>query len=148
MGIDEFMVELIDLFWNRYDNNITEGWFDIEIKGTFGIDVFASDFPKSKGYEIYKGRKAELLLIRLEDLRRCARKAFKEFLDIEDFNLVDSNIAKKKEYYHIYKRFLDTIVLSETYLDEIYSIKWVKQFYSDDEITELKTKWRKKSTHA
>ena len=47
------MLELRDLFFARLNHDSPLVFFDRELKGVFGIDVFASEFSKSKGFKIY-----------------------------------------------------------------------------------------------
>ena len=135
--------ELTDLFLSRVRHNSPLVFFDRELKAIFGIDVFAREFPEANGYDIYEGEKADVLLIRLEDLNRCAREAFHEFLYIEDFALVDTNIGSEKEYAPIYKKFKQTVTLPETYMNDMYQSKYVQHFYSQEEIRRFERIWRK-----
>ena len=89
--------ELIELFLEKYPHKVPLTWFDSEMKSVFGIDVFSSDFPKSRGYKIYKEEHADLLLMRSEDINKCVSEAFKEFLDINNFTLVNANTSSEKD---------------------------------------------------
>ena len=65
-------------------------WFDSQVKSipAFGIDVYATPFPHEIGYKIYPGAaQANLLLIRLENLKECAERAMQEFLGLKNFSL-------------------------------------------------------------
>lgn len=135
--------ELTDLFLSRVRHNSPLVFFDRELKAIFGIDVFAREFPKANGYDIYEGEKADVLLIRLEDLNRCAREAFHEFLYLEDFALADTNIGSEKEYAPIYKKFKQTVTLPETYMNDMYQSKYMQHFYSQEEIKRFERIWRK-----
>jgi hypothetical protein len=116
-------------------------FFDIQLQPIFGIDVFGSEFSQSKGYKIYKGERADLLLIRLESLDQCARDAFKAFLDVDDFVLLKANTAKEKEYAPLYQKFRESITFSDAYVDQMYTSKYMRHFYTQDEITRFKSKW-------
>ena len=118
-------------------------FFDIQLHPIFGIDVFGSGFPQSKGYKVYRGEKADLLLIRLESLDQCAREAFKAIMAIEDLKLLNSNVADEKDYATLYRKFLESISLPEDYVDPIYASKYMEHFYTQDEIDRLRSKWCK-----
>lgn len=144
MKSEEIIEELIAIFlekvrWHEYPLT----WFDVELKGVFGIDVFASDFPIEKGYEIYKGEHGDALVLRLENLNECAQDAFKEFLNIDGFTLIEGNISSEKAYYPIYQKFLDSVVLPDFYVRRMYTSKYARHFYSEEEITKFKAKWSK-----
>jgi hypothetical protein len=104
--------------------------------------VFSSDFPKSKGYKIYEGDKVDILLIRLENLNQCAREAFKDFLNIDNFTLINTNIGSEKDYAPIYKKFRDAIALPDSYIDEMYNSKYARHFYTEAEINKFRARWR------
>jgi hypothetical protein len=132
---------LKNLFFERLNHNSPLVFFDNEIKTVFGIDIYSSEFPKSKGYKIYSGEKADLLIIRLEDLNRCIHQALYEFLNLNEINLVNTNIGSEKEYASIYSRFKNYIILPESYIDKMYQSKYMLHFYGEEEIRQLKTKW-------
>jgi hypothetical protein len=85
------------------------------------------------------------LLLRLENLSKCAQDAFKEFLNIEQFTLIEANISREKAYYAAYEEFLDSVVLPAWYIEETYTLKYVQHFYSEEEINAFKAKWYKKN---
>jgi len=133
--------ELIEIFFKKYKHDIAMGYFDRELKGTFNIDLFASEFPTVKGYKVYRGKEVDVLLIRLEDLDDCFTEAIKEFLDIEDIPLVNKNVSQQKDYADIYQMFKDAICLPESYLDQMYSSKFARHFYSETELVRFRAKW-------
>lgn len=134
--------ELVRLFFERLYHDRPLVFFDEELKTVFGVDVFASDFPVSRGYKIYEGERADVLLVRLESLNRCARDAFKEFLGIEDFALVNANVGGDKAYSSLYERCKESIVLPQAYIDRMYDSKYMLHFYCDEEIAGFRAKWR------
>jgi len=133
--------ELIDLFFDRLVHERPLRYFDDEIKTVFGIDVFASGFPLDKGYSVYQGEYADLLLIRLEDLDKCANTVFKQFLGLDDFKLVQANIASDKVYAPLYKAFKRSVRFPEDYVREMYESAYARQFYSDEEIRGFRQGW-------
>lgn len=147
-GIDDSrystkVATLRDLFAQRghkYDEYAST-WFETELRALFGLDVFATDFPKGKGYAIYSAEKADVLLIRLEDLDRCHLDAFEEFLDIENLRLVSANVAREKGHYPVYREFVRTVEFSAEFLEETYSGNVVRHFYTPDEISGFITQW-------
>ncbi|NQT91098.1 MAG: hypothetical protein HQ558_07585 [Candidatus Omnitrophica bacterium] len=116
-------------------------WFDKELKDVFSVDVYASDFNKEAGYKIYSSDKGDILLIRLEDLSRCAREAFQEFLGIENFSLSKDNIGDKKWYSALYRWLLDSIIIPRDDLDRIYSSRYARRFYTEEEIAGFRKRW-------
>jgi hypothetical protein len=118
-------------------------WFDQELKPTFGIDVFGIEFPVNQGYAIYDSQQAEVLLLRLEDLDRCAPVAFREFLGIENFKIVRTNTGDRKAYSDLYKAFLTSLTLPRHYVESMYNSKYTRYFYTEHEIQAFLGKWAK-----
>ncbi|GJQ58180.1 MAG: hypothetical protein SCALA701_09810 [Candidatus Scalindua sp.] len=137
------MESLKSLFFEKCAHNESLTFLDNELKSVFGVDVFESEFPKSEGYRIYEGEQVDVLLIRLESLNDCAKKAFNEFLNIEDFTLVNINIGSEKDYAYLYQKFKELVVLPDTYIDKMYRSKYAQHFYSKEEIDRFITKWRR-----
>jgi hypothetical protein len=137
----ENMDRLAELFFERLNHDTPLTFLDHELNGVFGIDVFASEFPTSKGYKIYRDERTDVLLIRLENLNECARDAFREFLGITEFALINTNVGSDKEYASLYKRFRDSIVLPQTYVDRMYMSEYTRHFYSTEEIAKFRAKW-------
>ena len=104
-------------------------------------DVFAQPFPTSKGYHIYSGANADLLLLRLEDLDRCAGVAFKEFLNIDGFSIESANVSADKEYGSEYSEFTRKLTLPASYIDHMYQSRFMRHFYSADERERFRLKW-------
>jgi hypothetical protein len=129
------------LFLERMNHNSPLEFFERELKGVFGIDIYQSAFPKSIGYKIYHDKIADVLVIRLENLNECAYKAFKEFLDIDNFSLIVENVSTDKIYADLYQKFKDSIVLPHGYIDKLYNSKYMRHFYSEEEINALSAKW-------
>ncbi len=140
---DDFLYEIIKYFFEEYPHETTLTWFDRELNSVFGVDVFASQFPRSKGYKVYKGELADVLLLKTESLHECSQDAFKEFLNIGKFNLLSINNANEKEYFTIYRDFKDSIILPDYYMDRMYNSKYSQHFYSQVEINTFKAKWSK-----
>ena len=134
--------EVRKAFFSKFDQPVTPyDWFDKQMKTVFDIDVYAQPFPTHKGYEIYKDQKqTPLLLIRLEDLDRVAGKAMKDFLAIENFSIIKSNVGAEKQYATLYSDF-KTAPLPTAFLEKKYSTKYAKHFYTDDEIKKFYRKW-------
>jgi hypothetical protein len=137
--------ELIELFFERLYHDRPLVFFDEEIKGVLGIDVFAGPFPTARGYQIFERERADVLLIRLENLNGCATNAFGEFLGLEGFTLVNANIGSQKIYAPLYERFKRSIVLPQSYVERMYGSKYMRHFYSPEEIARFRSKWRTKS---
>jgi hypothetical protein len=137
--------ELIETFLQEYaQHNVPLKWFDSELNPVFAIDVYSSEFPKARGYKIYEGKYADVLLLRLENLNACYRVGFKEFLNLEDLTLIPGNKSSGKEYFPAYAQFMTSVVLPDSYLDRMYNSKYATHFYTQDEIDAFRRRWSRK----
>jgi hypothetical protein len=133
---------LTEIFLNRYNlERVLADWFDMQMRPVFGIDVYSSEFPKSKGYEIYHGEQADLLLIRLEDLDRCAGEAFGEFLGLTEVNLINHNRGAAKGYATAYGEFKQMVSLPGAYVNAVYESRRARHFYTEEEIKAFKAQY-------
>lgn len=117
-------------------------WLDVELKTVFGVDVYQDDFPHEQGYRVYyQTCKPDVLVLRLEGLDRCSKDAFADFLEIENFEPVQTNRAGKSSYSDVYQDFIETACIPGALLDQVYDSKYARHFYSGEERLAFKSKW-------
>jgi len=133
--------QLIAIFFDRPQRDRSLNYFDHEFGKVFDFDVFETDFPRTQGYHIYDTPNADILLLRLEDLKQCAEEAVQAFMQIDGFDLVSQNVGDEKEYGELYTAFKNAIRFPEDYLDKMYSSKLARHFYSDVELGVFRRKW-------
>ena len=121
-----------------------DGWFDRELKRVFGIDVFAEPFPKDLGFEVYKGKRVEVLLLRVEDLSSKGAEAISRFLGIRrPIDLKQCNVRNSSNDSRQYESLLNTFSIDESMCRAIYSCRLVKHFYSEEMIDLFVSRWTK-----
>jgi hypothetical protein len=138
---EEDVSALIEIYFAQEWHDFPAIWIDRELGGVLGIDVYATPFPREKGYAIYHSPQADLLLIRLQDLNRCASQAICEFLDLDAFSLVNANLGETKAYVDIYRAFKAQIAFPASYLDQMYDSRFARHFFCEAERQELRAKW-------
>jgi len=136
LDLDEIRTRFLEHSWSRDPSD----WFDIQVRDPFGIDVYATPFPKHQGYAITEGARVRMLILRLEDLEARAAEAFWRFLRIPNFSPVKENVSTKA----VYRQFTREITLPESYLDDVYGGRLARHFYTDDEIQAFKARWMNK----
>lgn len=143
VGLTEVVGELERFFWEEFpDHDLPLRWFDDQIKGVFGIDVFERPFDRARGYDIYENDAGvRLLVLKLERLSECVGAAMKEFLGLETFELVPKNVGEEKYYTDAYRRFLERVTVPEPYLDRMYGSRLARHFYEPEELAELRSGW-------
>lgn len=132
---------LLETFLSGYPHQVPEVWFDWELKGVFGIDIFTTLFDQSAGYQIYQAANYPLLLIRLENLQELTVETISGFLGLKSFKLKRSNVAGEKWYGDLYRKFKASVELPPSYLDQMYGGRAVRHFYSPVEIERFRAKW-------
>ena len=133
--------QLAKLFFSHAPHDSAMKFFDREIRDIFGVDVIGEGFPIDKGFGIYEGEGVDVLVLKLERLEEVASEAINRFLDIENFELINRNVASDKVYAPLYDAFREQAVISNEYIDEQYSSRYMTTFYSDAEIAEFRNRW-------
>lgn len=140
--LDKISEELMQLFLKEKSSDRWVKWFNNELKSVMGLDVFATNFPKQKGFQIYRGDFPDTVLYRLEDLEKNLQQIGQEFLGIKNLKLNSINIGNDKEYSEVYKKFMTKIQLPKDYLDQVYSSQLMTHFYTSEEIENFRMKWK------
>ncbi|HMC02468.1 MAG TPA: putative capsular polysaccharide synthesis family protein, partial [Flavobacteriaceae bacterium] len=121
-----------------------EEWFELEIKGNFGIDVFKIEFDKEKKYIITSNNNCHMLLLRMEELDELFPKTIQEFLKLQNpLYLKKSNLGEKKHYAMAYNGIRKNIKLSPATIKGIVNSKYFQHFYKA-KTTEITNRWIKK----
>ncbi len=140
--------QLITMFLDRYMHTRPLTWLDAELGTMLGIDVYAYEFPKDKGYLAIKENNIDLLVMKCELSDREKESAIKSFLDIDEFEIVHSNVSSNKSYAKQYEEFKRSIRVPDRLADEMYTSKYAQHFYSDTDLARFRARWQKLKTGA
>ena len=141
--------DLIKIYWEHPEAEERRyralNWFDQELNPVFDVDIFSMNFPKSQGYAIERNIKKgiDLLAIKLEKFSPCLEKGLQDFLGLDHISMVNANVGSSKRYHEIYNQFKKRISFSPESLDRVYNSQFMKHFYTDEEINNLRDKWSK-----
>ena len=145
---DLYNVEkLSDIFIKEVRHSTALTWFDVEMKAMLGIDVYRYLFPKEKGFLTIKEGNIDLLLLKIEIDKLIKEQAIAEFLNIENFHLIEENVAKNKIYAKMYQKFIQNVNLPLWYIETMCRSKYIRHFYSDGEIESVRIKWSHNSQY-
>lgn len=133
--------ELSETFRTRYHDFSPFHWFDDQVRDVFGIDVYATPFPHARGYAIYQNERARLLLLRLEDLNRCAQRALGDFFGLGELPLAIKNSGETKRYGALYRQFIDELRLTDTYVEKMHASVYARHFYTSEELSASIARW-------
>lgn len=121
---------------------LMQSWFEDELETGLGINIYDYPFDKEAGYQIIKVDECEILLYRLESMNSL-EKVFGEFLGIENFKFIKDNEGKFKWYNDSYQNFKKYVTMPQEYIDISYNSKYMKHFYTEEEILKFREKWEK-----
>jgi len=143
----KYRPEMVERFIKNYNYKWPDIWFKEELGKVFKFNPYQEPFDHKAGYHIYDTKYGEVLVIRLEDADRIVPEVFEEFLGLEGVQMAHSNSLANKHggtiVEEIYTDFLEETKFSSDYLDKVYSLKYAKHFYSENEINQFKERWGK-----
>jgi tetratricopeptide (TPR) repeat protein len=139
----QLITEYIRSFIANLDpaNDYLHNWFDRQIKGVLGLDVYASPFDTEKGYQLYKTPRCDILLLRQEDMPRIGENIIARFLGTHQLTFCQDNITANKPLGRLYRAVKQNLNLDPRLLKSIYSYKYTTHFYSTSEIGSFIEKW-------
>lgn len=132
---------LIRIFLERYMHWRPIVWLDAELKTTLGVDIYRSPFPRDLGYGTISGDRVNILILRHDLDDRTKERVIADFLDLDEFEIVRSNVASEKNYGRQYEEFMQRIRIPPDLLDQMYNSKYARHFYSSVEIEQLRARW-------
>ncbi len=141
---DKALSSLIRFFSGEGRENLEYQWFEDEFKPALGMDVCSQPFDREKGYGLLEKGCFRVLVLRLEDMNHVFSQGVTLLLNLDsflDFSLVRSNQAKERDYFPAYVRVKENFRLPLRVLEDIYSNKYVRHFYSGDEIAAFMERW-------
>ena len=115
-------------------------WFELELKGSTGINVFRTAFPFEQGFDLYENRFARVLVYRFESMDQLPGLLSK-FLQYEIPVLVNSNLGDSKQYADQYRSVRDRLTLPPDFVKELYKTRMMRHFYSADERQQFISRW-------
>ena len=129
------------MFYNP-QKNYTCRWFDMEMKGMFGLDVYEHPFNTEEGYTIINHGNVELLILRLEGLDQNFSQRVTQFLDLPTpIEMYKSNVRTEQKRGATYQHVLQKFTIRESICRKIYASSYARQFYSEAEIEQFIQKW-------
>ncbi len=120
----------------------TEQWFDRELGGLLGFDFFARDFDRKNGFEILHEGRFELLAGKLERLSDNGAGYLGRFLDLgRDFPIPRSRARSATGEAALYDQVRRSLKLPAAVLDEVYSSRVCRHFYTPEELEGFRKLW-------
>lgn len=133
--------ELTGIFIEQYMHARPLTWLDAEVKTHFGIDVFQHPFPIEQGYTTITRENVSLLVLRVELDDRTKAQAIADFIGLDEFEIVRSNVRSEKPEAQKYNEFRQRIRVPPALLDRMYGSKFARHFYSSEELDLFRKRW-------
>ena len=142
---------LIEIFKERWGRRKwvpdTHLWFDRCFMPSTGIDIYAHDFNRERGWSIVHSGRWRVLVVRFEDINRNYLEAINAFVT-ERFGdgaayraMRKTNVSSSKWYSEIMREFKQKITFTPEEIAEQYDTKYCSHFYTPEEIQKLKSRW-------
>ena len=109
-------------------------WFDAELKGIFGVDVFAEPYDFARGYSLLENGPIRVLVIRMEDLDRAVAPALSELMGthIPARAQRNANVGAAKWYGPMLQEVKRTYQPSSAQTERVLSGRYYQHFYAPD----------------
>lgn len=130
-----------DYFLEHFHPTFELQWFDRQLKEPFGIDVYATDFDKARGYQYYERDNIQLVVMRYEDLHRCVGEVMRDFLGIPEFTLTEANVGQAKKYGELYREVRRLLRIPPERIGELHATKYAQHFYTPEELAQSVARW-------
>ena len=117
------------------------GWMERELGTFLDFDVYATPFDREQGYQIYELKRGKLLILRLDDLSRAFSAAMTQFVGCPFSLPTVHNSGKTGPMGGVTSRFSDELVLDDGLLDQYYTSRFARHFYTEAELAKFRAKW-------
>lgn len=134
------MAELRRGFIERYPHDEPLTWFDDEMRPVLGIDVYDRPFD-TRGCMTMRHANVDVLVLKSEMDDDAKRRALAAFLDLDVPPLAPVNRTADKAKGAAYAQFVETVGLTDAYLDRMLSSRYCRHFYREDERESLRRKY-------
>ena len=126
--IEYLLDEFVDAWAKVYEDF---DYFDSQIKGLTGIDVYERDFNPQKGFNIYKKDKFSLMVIDCYKIKELGNE-IEDFIGYEiNTKIGNMNTANKKWYYQKYKNIYNESKKEEI-INKLKESKYFNFFYNEN----------------
>jgi len=102
--------------------------------------VYKHGFIKENGWKILDHR---YLIIQTEKMTEMLPGAFWSLFGEEPSSLYRAKTKETRSYGKIYAEFIEWVTFHDGYLDAMYENKYVKHFYSKEQIAKMRRRWEK-----
>ncbi len=132
---------LVECFLDRYLHDLPLEWFEVELGATLGIDVYAHDFPKDRGWLEIREPPYRLLLMHHDLTDEIKEARIAELIGRPDYRLRRVNEASTKGYAEAYRAFRDRIRVPADHADRMLGSRYAKHFFDAEQLAATRARW-------
>jgi FkbM family methyltransferase len=133
-GVSEYVETYIDY--------LVEHFFFDQFRDAIDLDVYSKPFDREAGFLVIHGTRAEALVLRFEDLPSAYGSAVEAYFGISGLTLPWLQNSSEALESELYRELSESVRLKRDVLDKVYSSRYVRHFYSDDEIARFYERWQ------
>ena len=137
---DATVEQLLERFGDRLEH-LPLRWFESHVLPALGIDVYAAPFDVAQRYQVISTPTVELLLLRREDLAAAPEALAQLVRAPRPIEIPTVNVAAEKDHADLYASFSRALRPSQDRLDATYASRYVRHFYSPEEIARFRAQW-------
>jgi hypothetical protein len=110
-------------------------WFDDEFRPFFPAEILGGNLRQ--GHQIVDNA----LILRFEDFATVAEPIVAAYVQRPQFKLLRENVGADKDYGKLYREVADTTRLPKEFVNRLCDCKYVRHFYSEEELQAMRKKW-------
>lgn len=116
-------------------------WYKEEFEKILNINIYDYPFERERGYSIIEKDGISVLLIKMEKIN-ALKEVIGRFCGIENFKLLNANMAVSKKYFYAYQNYLEHIKIPTDFFEYYYhGNKYMDYFYTEEEKRVMGEKW-------
>ncbi len=117
-------------------------WYKKEFEKVLHINIYEYPFNREKGYSIIEKDGISLLLLKMEKINSL-EKIIGNFLEAENFTIINGNMAEQKGYHFAYENYLENVKIPLDFYKHYYSgNEYMDYFYTEDEKNQFYKRWK------
>jgi hypothetical protein len=120
---------------------LSSRWFDAEITPVLGVDVMATPFLFDRGYALTRVQRADVAVVRYEDLGWAGAEVARTLCGIDGFVVPVEKGAQDRPSGWLYEAFLRQCRLPRDLVEAVYATPYARHFYRESERNALIARW-------
>lgn len=131
---------VIAAFRAAYPHAIPARWFDRSFRRFLGIDIYRILFDKARRSAV-----TEQVVLMRTDLDDAEKSRLLSAALGREIDVARKNVGEQKHYSGVYQSVLEIAKFPAAFVDAMYSTKFARHFWTDEELAEFKDRWTEAS---